>query len=113
MLANANLALRFLLELAGIVALGWWGLHIAGGLIGIILGIGAPVALIAVWSLFIAPKALYPQSPQFRLVAGTILLEIAALSLVTVGAPQAALVLGLAILLNAIGLAASGAGDPR
>jgi hypothetical protein len=113
MLANANLALRFLLELAGILALGWWGFHAGGGLVAILLGLAAPIALIAVWSLVVAPKALYPQSPLFRLVVGTVLLEVAALSLVTIGATLAAVVLGLAVLFNAVGLAAEGAGDPR
>ena len=113
MLANANLALRFLLELAGIVALGWWGFHAADGPAGVVLGVGAPVALILVWGLVVAPRARYPQSPRFRLVAGTALLEATALALAAAGATLAALALGAVVLVNAIGLAAAGEGGTR
>ncbi|HLO35925.1 MAG TPA: YrdB family protein [Candidatus Deferrimicrobium sp.] len=113
MVANANLALRFLLELAGIVALGWWGVHLADGAAGIVLGIGAAVLLIVVWGLVVAPRARYPQSPRFRLVAGTVLLEATALALAAGGATPAAVALGVAVLVNAIGLAAAGEGGNR
>jgi hypothetical protein len=112
MLANVNLALRFVLELAGIVALAWWGFHAAEGPAGIILGLGAPALLIVIWGLFIAPRARYPQPPAFRLVVGTVLLEGAAAALLAAGAVAAGLALGALVALNAAGLAVAGEGRP-
>ena len=53
-----SLALRFLLELALLVALGVWGFTVGGGTITkVVLGIGAPLASAIAWGLFVAPKA--------------------------------------------------------
>jgi hypothetical protein len=109
-LANLNLALRFFLELAGILALAWWGFHAADGPAGIALGLGAAAVLIVAWGLFIAPRARYPQSPAFRLVVGTVLLEGTAAALLAAGAVAAGVVLGALVAVNALGLAAAGEG---
>ena len=54
-------ALRFFLELGSIVALGYWGVHASKDLpVQAVLAVGAPVALIVIWALFIAPRAVYP-----------------------------------------------------
>ena len=47
-----NLALRFLLELTAIAAAGYWGWHQHDGWSAILLAIGIPVALAAVWGVF-------------------------------------------------------------
>ena len=53
----ANLALRFILEVAALVALGYWGFHAGDGdTTHWILGIGAPVVAAVVWGLFVAPR---------------------------------------------------------
>ncbi|HSP71736.1 MAG TPA: DUF2568 domain-containing protein [Gaiellaceae bacterium] len=48
----ALLALRFLLELAALAALAWWGagVHVA-------VAVLAPLAFAVLWGLFVAPKA--------------------------------------------------------
>jgi uncharacterized protein DUF2568 len=55
---NANLALRFLLELCAFAALGYWGWQ-AGSTTAwqVVLALVTPAAAIAVWGLFVAPKA--------------------------------------------------------
>jgi uncharacterized protein DUF2568 len=114
MMAGLNLALRFLLELAGIVALGWWGFHASGNtLIAILLGVGAPVVLIVVWALFVAPRAVYRQPPRTRLIVGTILLELTAIALAISGPVLLAAILAVLIALNAAALVVTGAEDPR
>ena len=110
MLASVNVALRFLLELAGLAAVVWWGLNAAGGGAGWALAIGAAVGFVVVWGLFIAPRARYPQTPRFRLVAGTAILEGAAILLALGGALTAAVVIALLVALNAIGIAVLGDG---
>jgi hypothetical protein len=52
---GANLALRFLLELCALGALGYWGFKTGGGLIAKIgLGIGAPLVAAVVWGTFVS-----------------------------------------------------------
>ncbi len=58
LIKGANLALRFLLELCALVALGYWGFKTGGGLMAKIgLGIGAPLAAAVVWGVFVSPQA--------------------------------------------------------
>jgi hypothetical protein len=50
---NANLLLRFLLELCALAALGYWGFKTGGGMAAKVgLGIGAPLAAALVWGCF-------------------------------------------------------------
>ena len=54
------LAVRFGLEVGALVALGYWGLKTGGStLVKVVLGIGAPLVAIVLWSLFVSPKATY------------------------------------------------------
>ncbi len=112
MLTPVLLALRFLVELAGIAAVAWWGFHSIDGPAAGILGIGAAAVLILAWGLWVAPRARFPQSPRFRLVVGTVILEATALALAAVGAHLAAAALAFTVAVDAIGLAAVGEGRP-
>lgn len=78
-MAVANDALRFLLELAGIAGAAYWGWHTGTGALRILLAIVAPLVLIAVWALVVAPKADNPLDPTTRqLVGSALLLAVAA-----------------------------------
>ena len=56
----ANLALRFFLEVAALVALSYWGFQAGSNDVAHwVLGIGAPLLAAVVWGLFIAPKSRY------------------------------------------------------
>ena len=57
MVKAANLAMKFLLELVAIGALGYWGATAGRGALAVMLAIAAPAAAIAVWGLFAAPRA--------------------------------------------------------
>ena len=66
---NANAGLGFFLELGVLVALGYWGFHAGQGTIAkIVLGIGAPVVAVVVWSLFGAPTAVWHLYDPWRLI---------------------------------------------
>jgi len=54
---GGNLVVRFLLELAALAAVGYWGFSSHSGVTQWVLGLGAPVAVAAVWGLFVSPKA--------------------------------------------------------
>jgi hypothetical protein len=53
---GANLALRFLLELAALAAVGYWGWKTGGGALGWVLAVAAVAAVITVWALLVSPK---------------------------------------------------------
>lgn len=51
-----NLALRFLLELCLLAAVGYWGFKTQSGLLmKILFGIGLPVLIAVLWGTFLAP----------------------------------------------------------
>jgi hypothetical protein len=66
-LGYANDGLRFLLELAALTALGYWGFAEHGGTVQWLLGLGAPLVAAGVWGRFIAPKASHPTVDPLRL----------------------------------------------
>ena len=55
---NANLTLRFVLELCAFAALGYWGSQATSSTAWcVVLAIATPAAAIVVWGLFVSPKA--------------------------------------------------------
>lgn len=77
-MAQANLALRFVLELAGVIAVGYWGYHAMDGLGRWLLAFGVPALLIVSWALVVAPGADVPIPQPVREVIGSIVLLAAA-----------------------------------
>ncbi len=56
MIAAANLALRFIIEISGVVALGYWGFAVSSTTaVRIALGVGTPLVLVIVWAFIVAP----------------------------------------------------------
>ncbi|MGW3917701.1 YrdB family protein, partial [Streptomyces sp. NPDC005070] len=54
----ANEILAFVVELAALACLSWWGFTVGdSGPLHILLGLGVPLTAIVLWSLFAAPKA--------------------------------------------------------
>jgi len=83
---SANLALRFLLELCALGALGYWGYQIGSGLLlKIGLAIGVPLLAAVVWGAFIAPKASVPVPVWLWLVLQALIFGLAAAGLVATG----------------------------
>jgi hypothetical protein len=55
---QANLVLRFVLEMCALAALCYWGFRTGDGpLVGPVLGVGAPLLGAVVWGLFASPRA--------------------------------------------------------
>lgn len=106
----ANLALRFLLELAGVAAVAWWGYQLSGdGALRIVLAIAVPAVFVLAWWRVVAPRAVNPIAQPMRVLIGTALLLVAAVGLWTadqalLAAIYAALVLGNAALMPVLGL---------
>ena len=108
-MAIANLTIRFLAELAGIAAVGYAGLQVAGPLpLRIGAGIGAAAALIVTWALVAAPKAANGLSQTQKDAIGTAILLLSALALATAGHVGMAVGFAVVIVLNAVLLLAFG-----
>ncbi|MFI9251910.1 YrdB family protein [Streptomyces sp. NPDC053069] len=97
----ANELLAFLLELAALACLGWWGSAVGEGAAPrLLLGLGTPLAAIVLWSLFAAPKArLRPRLPLV-LAVKTVVLGGGAAALYGVGHPVAAVAMAVVVVAN-------------
>lgn len=51
-----NLAVRFLLEIAALITLGYWGWTQHDGVVRFVLGIGVPLLAAALWYTFAVPE---------------------------------------------------------
>jgi hypothetical protein len=51
-----NLLGRFILEIAGLVALGWWGWNQAEGILRFLLALGIPLLAAILWGTFAVPN---------------------------------------------------------
>jgi hypothetical protein len=67
-LEHANLALRFLLELGALAAVGYWGWTTGDGAMRPVLALGGMAAVAVVWALFISPKATIELARPLRFV---------------------------------------------
>lgn len=99
-----SLALRFLLELALLLALGVWGFTVGGGTpTKVVLGIGAPLVAAIVWGMFIAPKARRRLDDPARFTLELTLWMAGGLALLAAGHPGWALIFG-AFVAGSLGL---------
>ena len=106
---DANLALRFLLELCALAALGYWGWH-AGASRAARLGlaVGAALAAAVVWAVFVSPgRPVDPPAP-FRFALELAVFGAAAAGLLAAGRPRLAAALVLAYAANRALMAAWG-----
>jgi hypothetical protein len=101
--ALANLALRFLLELALLGAFAYWGFTATGNtLVNILLGLGAPLLVGVFWGVFMAPTSSRRATGIAYIILETILFSLATLALVAAGQPVIAGVFAVLFVLNAI-----------
>src|SRR5215813_2536284 len=92
----ANLGLRFLLELALLAGLAYWGWHEQG----IVLAILLPLLAAVVWGAFVAPKARFPVSVPIRLAIELTLFGLAVVGLYATGAHALAIAFAVAVVLS-------------
>lgn len=98
-----NLAVRFLLELCMLAAVGFWGFKSQDSwLMKILLGIGLPVLIATLWGMFLAPKATRPLSGASFLTLELILFSTGALSLFASGKPTLGWIYTITLVVNKI-----------
>jgi hypothetical protein len=102
-LKGINILLSFLLELAMLIAIGYWGYHGSPNtLMKWALAIGLPLLVIFVWGMFFAPKSnrRLPAIPGSLLSLGLFLL--AAFALYQSNQPTAGIILAIIAIVNRI-----------
>lgn len=96
-----NEGLAFLLELAALGCLAWWGWQsVAPVALRLVLAVAAPAAAAVVWGLFAAPKARVPVPLPGILAVKALVFGSAVAALYGVGHPAWALAFGVLALVN-------------
>ena len=87
-LKRINVVVSFLLEIAMLLAFGYWGFHTGQSLwLKLVLGIGAPLAVIVLWGFFLAPRAGYRAGSTLGVVLTLGLFYLAAAALLLADQP--------------------------
>jgi hypothetical protein len=102
-----NLAVRFLLEIVALIALGYWGWTWGQGALGYVLAVGVPVLAAVLWGVFAVPgdrsrsgDAPVPVPGWLRLLLELALFGFAVWGLWDAGAAAPAWILGGVVLLH-------------
>ena len=101
-----NLAFRFILEIAALVALGMWGWSAQTGLLRWLLAAGAPLIAAVLWGTFRVPELHSQNRPPVlvpgwvRLLLEAVFFTAAVAGLWDAGQQTAAYVLGAAVILH-------------
>ncbi len=107
-IAAANLALKFVLELAAFAALAVWGATIGDGVIQVLVAVAAPLTAIVLWGVFAAPKSSSRLSTAPRVAFELAVFGLAVAALAAAGKGGAAIVLAAAVAVNFLLLARFG-----
>lgn len=98
----ANAALSFLLELAMLVAFGYFGFHSSGpAWLKWLIGIGLPLVVAVFWGLFMAPQASYRLPWPVLPIVALILFLVSAALLYIAGGKTWAIFMAIASAVNA------------
>ena len=102
-----NLLVRFILEIAGLLAMGWWGWNQAEGVSRFFLAIGIPLLAAGLWGTFAVPndpsrsgKSPVPVPGFLRLLLELGFFAFAIWSLFAMEASTLGLIFGIAVLVH-------------
>jgi hypothetical protein len=102
-----NLALAFMLELAMLFAVAYWGLQTGGATSEhLLLGLGAPGAVILVWSRWLAPTSSHRLAMPWLTIVTAAMFALAAVALYAAGRADWGAIFSVVAAVN-IGLALS------
>jgi Protein of unknown function (DUF2568) len=98
-----NAGLAFLLELAALVALAYWGFTLDAGTVArVALGLGAPAAMVVVWGRWLAPRSPRRPAMPWLVVAKLVVFALAAAALAAAGLGVLALVFAALAVLHLV-----------
>jgi Protein of unknown function (DUF2568) len=109
----AVLAVRFLTEIAMLVALAYAGARLGEGAVAWFLGVALPIAAIVVWQQFVAPKARHPVTLGQRIAIEAALFVGTGILLALADLPTLGLLFAvIALVVSAASAATEGIGSP-
>jgi hypothetical protein len=98
-----NLTVAFLLELAVLIALCYWGFQLSGA-VRFVAGLGAPILFAVLWGLFAAPKASVPLHGVANATFQITWFACGAAALVLADLPAAGIALAVVYAVNSVSL---------
>jgi len=102
-LKTINLGVTFLLELAMLAALAYWGLQTDASIpLRIVLGVGASLLAALIWARFMAPKSTRRLTGTAYLALKFVLFGAAALALAAARQPTLAIVFAVIAVINQV-----------
>lgn len=102
--AATNLTVKFLLELAALALLGYWGAVTGDGFGAVVLAVVAPALMAVVWGMFAAPRAARRLRAAARIPLELGIFAVAGVAGFAAGAVVISTVFVVLAVLNAIGL---------
>jgi hypothetical protein len=114
-LLAVNLGLRFLIELAALAALGYWGSQAGRGTTPhVLFAISAPLGAAVIWGAFVAPKAAVRVSEPVRLAIELLVYAAATAGLAAADQTVLAIIFAVAAVANSAAVRLlSGKGEAR
>jgi Protein of unknown function (DUF2568) len=101
-LKDANLAVKFILELAALAAFAFWGATLDGVLVSVIVGIAAPATAAVLWGLFAAPRSSRRLTTRSRVPFELSVFALGAAALVAVDWTAIAAAFAAVVIVNAV-----------
>lgn len=99
------LTIRFVLELAAIGVVGWWGFALdSPAVVRVIAGLAAPLVVIVVWGVVVSPRARFGNPGWRREIVEALVWLTAVGTLVEMGHPVLAGLFALLVLADRIAL---------
>ena len=102
------LGIRFLLELALLGVLAWWGWQAVDGIGGAVLAVAVPLGAATLWGLVVAPRARLDLAPAARVLVEVVLFGLGALALAALTSPAWGVALLVTDLVVIVALASLG-----
>ncbi len=103
LIKSVDLALRFLLELCALGALGYWGFKTGSTTLAKIgLGLGVPLVAAVVWGVFVSPNAPVQLPGLLALILQVLVFGSAAAGLAATGHRTLAGIFALVVVANAL-----------
>jgi hypothetical protein len=104
-LKAANLAVKFILELAAIAAFALWGASLDGVLVSAVVVVGAPASVVVLWGVFAAPRSSRRLPTPARVLFELSVFALAAAALLALDWVAIAIAIAAVVVVNAFLLA--------
>ncbi len=104
-LKDANLAVKFILELTAIAAFALWGASLDGVFISVVVGVAAPASALVLWGLFAAPRSSRRLPTPVRVPFELSVFALAAAALLALDWTAIAIAFAAVVVVNAVLLA--------